>query len=158
MKQFKLVLDIFDDENKILESCQESDPLVFNQGLGNLPKYFEDKIIDLQLGESFDILLTPDNGYGEIKKDLIQKISKSILPGKIDYIVGQKIELPTDLGPIVGEIVEQDNQHFLFNSNHPFAGKNIRFCGKVIEINEILNESCCDNGLKSSCNNCFCKK
>ncbi len=120
---------VFDSSD--LKGC----PLEFKVGSGQLLRKLEDAIIGMNIGEEKEIVLSPDDAYGEHKSEFLKEISKNyfpadqeIEPGTFFMMVMQDgRQTPVRINSVSGDIVTID-------LNHPLAGKTLIFKIKVIEI------------------------
>lgn len=139
---YDLLLEGFDGE--LIESANEEKPLIFVFGNGDMLETFEDSIKDLKKGDEFKFSLSKDEAYGDISDDAIAEFPKDI------FLQGEGAELPK-----VGDYVPmEDNEGNKFDGiaseikkdavvidfNHPLAGEDLFFIGKVIDIAEADNK------------------
>lgn len=135
---YDLFIKGFDDE--LIESATEEKPLVFVFGNGNMLETFEDSIKDKSKGEDFKFSLSKDEAYGDVSKEAVAEFPKDI------FTQGENAKLPK-----VGDYVPmQDNEGNKFDGiaaeikkdsvvidfNHPLAGEDLYFIGKVIDVTE----------------------
>ena len=122
-----------------VEKANEDQPLVFLFGVGMMLPKFEEHLLGLNVGDEYSFELSPADGYGEI--DATAHVD---LP--IDMFKEAGGELPN-----VGDVIPlQDNQGNQFRAgvtgisetqisvdlNHPMAGKNLIFAGKILTVRE----------------------
>ena len=103
-----------------------------------LPK-FEEHLAGLQSGDEYSFELSPADGYGELDAT-----------AHVDLPLDMFKEAGGDL-PNVGDVIPlQDNQgnqfragvtgvhedHISVDLNHPMAGKNLIFAGKILTVRE----------------------
>ena len=160
------------DKKELVEATQEGRPFVFISGMGfTLPK-FEEKLSNMAKGEEYSISLTPAEAYGERNENMINELDKSMFcvdGGKFDeevFHIGAIIPLQNSEGSMFyGKITEITNNKVVMDINHPLAGKNLLFEGKILEnrfaskkeltdfVNAINEESC---GCGSCGGDCGC--
>jgi FKBP-type peptidyl-prolyl cis-trans isomerase SlyD len=93
-------------------------------------------------GEPFDFKIEAENGYGLVQEDYIVKIDKSafMVDGNFDaerVNVGNELEMnDADGNILVGLVVEITDEHVTMDFNHPLAGHNLHFKGKILEVRE----------------------
>jgi len=146
-------------KGRLIETLEAARPLRFIYGTGRLLQEFESKISLLESGDSFSFVLNSEDAYGERREDMIINIPKSVFEkdGKIDEEIcrtGNEVPMVDSEGhPVTGTICEIGDTYVKMDFNHPMAGMNIFFSGKIIEVrssteDELLNaaRSC------SSCN------
>ena len=121
---------------EILESNLNSDPITFLSGKDQIIQKLEDEILNLQVGESKTVRISPSDGVGEYEQDAVQILPKEQFAG-IDLVVGMELFGQAEDGATtrvsVKAIGEQD---VTIDFNHPFAGKELEFNVKIVENRE----------------------
>jgi FKBP-type peptidyl-prolyl cis-trans isomerase SlyD len=158
-----------DVNGRIIEALDEQRPLRFVYGTGRLLPYFEENLVSLGTGDNFSFSLDSEKAYGTKREDMIIDIPISVF--ETDGILNEEIcrvgnEVPmmdSDGNPLTGIINEITDSSVKMDFNHPMAGIDLFFSGKVIEVrdateNEIaaLMNSCSDCGSDehSGCSGC----
>jgi FKBP-type peptidyl-prolyl cis-trans isomerase SlyD len=129
-------------EQELMEKATEDRPLSFIFGTGMMLEGFENNLAGLTVGESFDFTLSAENAYGEYVDENVVDLPKSIFEtdGKID----EEIIFENNTVPMVdqegnrlnGTIVKIGEQNITMDFNHPLAGEDLHFVGKVVEVRE----------------------
>ncbi|MDP3461294.1 MAG: FKBP-type peptidyl-prolyl cis-trans isomerase [Bacteroidales bacterium] len=136
-------------ENPTGELIQKVDmdrPFVYLFGVGGLLPKFEDSLKGLQAGDTFSFGLTSDEAYGEVTDEAIIDLDKSIfeIDGVIDedlLEIGNSITMQDQHGhPLEGIVMEVTDDTVKMDFNHPLAGENLHFSGKIIEVREASDE------------------
>lgn len=133
------VLTLAEDGSEI-ENVSEENPAPFNFGVNQLLPVFEKNLHGLKSGEAFDFILKAENAYGPIDPYAIFDIPKDTfeVDGKIDeemIQLGNKIPMTDDEGnKHLGKIIKVHKESLTMDFNHPLAGKDLRFKGKVLEV------------------------
>ncbi len=137
----------FDDsKGTIIQEVNEEKPFVHLFGNGSLLPEFESNLDSLEPDAVFAFSLTPEKGYGEFNNEAIIELDKSIFEkdGKIDenlVKIGNMITMQDQDGrPIDGRVTELKSDKVVMDFNHPLAGKDLHFSGKVIDVREALEE------------------
>ncbi len=137
----------FDDKKgNIIQEVKEEKPFVHLFGNGTLLPTFEANLDGLESDTEFAFGLTPEDGYGNFTDDAIIELEKSIFEkdGKVDeelVKVGNMITMQDQEGrPIDGRVIEIKEDKVIMDFNHPLAGKNLHFSGKVIDIRDASEE------------------
>lgn len=122
-----------------VEKANEENPLVFLYGVGMMLPKFEEHLVGLGAGDEYSFELDAANGYGEID------------PGAFADLPIDMFKEAGDQLPNVGDVIPlQDNQgnhfragvtavhdtHISVDLNHPMAGKNLIFSGKILLVRE----------------------
>jgi FKBP-type peptidyl-prolyl cis-trans isomerase SlyD len=87
------------------------------------------------VGESVEVSLTPEEGYGVYDKRLIQNIAVRKLPEKKPK-VGMQFRLETAAGPRGFIVTAVRGDYATLDGNHPLAGKALNFKVKVVAIRD----------------------
>ena len=133
---YDLYVDGFDGE--LIESVKETEPLTFLIGDGEMLETFEEKLSGLNEGDSFKFQLTKDEAYGEEDEDAIVEFPKSTFSedGGIPE-VGDYVPMEDEDGTVFdGVAIEITDDFVVIDFNHPLAGEDLYFEGKVIKVEE----------------------
>ncbi|MDA3781560.1 MAG: FKBP-type peptidyl-prolyl cis-trans isomerase [Bacteroidales bacterium] len=132
-----------DDENgNVVETVKEDKPFVFMFGKGNLLPKFEENLDGLKKGDNFEFKLTSEEGYGEAREDAVVDIPKNVfeVEGKFDdKLIAEGNVVPMqdkDGNRFNGIVVKVADEAVKMDFNHPLAGDNLFFKGKVLEIRD----------------------
>ncbi|HEY0261949.1 MAG TPA: FKBP-type peptidyl-prolyl cis-trans isomerase, partial [Chitinophagales bacterium] len=93
----------------IVDEATKESPFQFLSGHGNLLDKFEEHITGLEIGKTFQFILSPEEGYGEYEQEAVIKMPKSAF-----VLDGQDA---SDLIKLGNVIPLQDQ------NGHPFQGK-----------------------------------
>ena len=133
-------------EGDVVESLEESNPLTFIFGSGGLLPKFEENLDGLQPGDKFEFLLNSEDGYGPVIENAIVHVPKSVfeVDGKIDETmlqIGNLVPMMDAEGRrLNGTIIEILEEAVQMDFNHPMAGNDLYFTGKVTDIREATEE------------------
>lgn len=145
-------------EGKVIESLDDKRPLTFIFGTGRLLPDFESNIMLLKKDESFVFALSSENAYGERREDMIIELPISVFEknGKVDEEicrVGNEVPMvDTEGHPLTGIICEVAESLVRMDFNHPMAGVNLFFSGRILDVRDATDEELA--GLNSSCATC----
>ena len=144
-----------DIRGRILEQLQESKPIKFIFGTGRLLPTFEANLLSLNSGDSFSFNLDAEQAYGERREEMIINVPISVFEneGKVDENicrVGNEVPmLDTSGNPLYGVINEILEDFVKMDFNHPMAGVDLFFSGRILEVREPADEE-----LLASVNSC----
>ncbi len=126
----------------ILESYSEEKPIQFFLGDNQLLPDFEQQLMELQPGDSFDFVIAAEKAYGPVDPYAVFDIpldTFELEDGSIDeqmIKIGNVIPMTDpDGNKHDGEIIELLEDSVTMDFNHPLAGQDLHFKGKVISIN-----------------------
>lgn len=123
-----------------VETAGEENPLVFLYGIGQMLPLFEENIKNLSKGDSFDFQVPAAEGYGELDETAIVEVPTSIflLEGQLDtsrFFPGAVVSMQDQEGRVMqAQILQLNDEKAVLDFNHPMAGKDLFFSGKVLEV------------------------
>ncbi|MFP4196012.1 MAG: peptidylprolyl isomerase [Candidatus Woesearchaeota archaeon] len=122
------------EDGSVFDSSEGKEPLEVLAGRGMLIKGFDQELVGMKVGEEKEIDITPENGYGDRREDLIRDVPKSELGEEITPEVGMTLGVKAPTGQVFPAVIQdvQDDK-IILDANHPLAGKNLHFKVKVEE-------------------------
>ena len=133
-------------DNEIIQSVKEDQPMEFIYGTGYLLPKFEAYILHKEAGDTYAFSLSPQDAYGVENPDAIVELPKEIfeINGKIEaglLTVGNTIPMHDSEGNrLHGTIDEVREDTVVMDFNHPLAGAELHFSGKVVSVREATLE------------------
>lgn len=131
----------------LVERVTPEQPFVYLHGISGLPEKFESALDSLELGASFDFVLSKEeSGYGEFDESAIVDLPKSvfIVDGVFDEEViakGAFIPMSDQEGnKMQGLVIDVVEDVVKMDFNHPLAGKDLMFKGNIHAIREASSE------------------
>ena len=116
-------------------SYERGEPLEFVCGAGMMIFGYDAAVAKMEVGESIDIHLTPDEAYGEADPRAIFTFEISQMPGSEELVVGDKVVLYTPDGhPVPVKVTARDEATITFDANHDMAGKELNFHIELVEV------------------------
>lgn len=139
-------LRIDDEQGEVIEQATADRPLQFLYGAGTMLPKFESHLAGLTQGQPFEIRLSKNDAYGDVNEDAIVDLPKSVflVDGKIDeelIAVGNTVPMMSSNGQrLNGLVLSIDDETVKMDFNHPLAGEDLFFAGKVLEVREASDE------------------
>ncbi len=128
-------------DDEIFDSADSTDPIEFIQGIGNIIPGLERELYGMKIGESKDIVVASEDGYGEIDEESYVELAPDEFPDDIPLEVGVTIEMDDeDDNHLEATIDEVGDDYVVLNFNHPLAGKALHFSIKIAAIREATAE------------------
>ncbi len=127
-------------DGNLIEKTDEQNPLTFLVGLGQMIPGFENQLVGKDQGESYDITVSPAEGYGEIDPSAIVELPQDVfkVDGTIDLNVmkvGNVVPMQDQNGNRLQGTVQQINESTVtVDFNHQLAGKTLNFKGQVLTV------------------------
>ncbi len=126
------------ESGEVFDSTSHGDhshPLTFKSGNSEVVKGFDDAVFGMKKGEEKEIVIKPEEAYGQPNPKLIQKIPRTKLPLSQEPKPGLILMLRSQSGhQIPARITAVDNTDITIDLNHPLAGKTLIFKIKLTEI------------------------
>ncbi|MCK5135094.1 MAG: peptidylprolyl isomerase [Bacteroidales bacterium] len=133
-------------DGDIVESLTPDNPLTFLYGTGGLLPKFEENLNGLSAGDSFEFLLNSEDAYGPVVETAVVHVPKTVfeVEGKIDETlmqVGNTVPMMDAEGRrLNGKVIAIEGGAVEMDFNHPMAGSDLHFSGKVTEIRNATEE------------------
>ena len=122
-------------ENKeVVDSNVGKDPLTYTQGTQQIIPGLEAALEGMVIGQSKQVAVAPEKGYGAIDPKAFQEVPKEQIPAEA-LKVGVQLRGQDPSGRVVSpRIAEIKQDTVVLDFNHPLAGKTLYFDVKVVEI------------------------
>ena len=116
-------------------SYDRGEPLEFICGMGMMIRGYDEAVANMEVGQSIDIHLTPDQAYGYPDPRAIFTVEISQLPGSEALSAGENVVLYTTAGqPMPVKVTARDDSTITFDANHEMAGKELNFHIELVEV------------------------
>ena len=116
-------------------SYERGEPLEFVCGVGMMIRGYDEAVANMEVGQSVDIHLTPDQAYGYPNPRAIFTVPICELPGSEELRVGEKVMLHTGSGqPMQVVVSARDEATITFDANHEMAGKELNFHIELVAV------------------------
>ena len=123
----------FEDGTVFDASEKHGEPLEFTAGEGMLVSGFDKAVIGMNVGEEKEVTLQPEEAYGPLNPEAIQKVPKDKFPAEAKE--GMMIGIPLPNGQQIPAKIEKIGEtEVTLDMNHPMAGKVLIFKIKVVSI------------------------
>ena len=93
-----------------------------------------------QAGDKFDVVVSPEEGYGTPNDMLIQVVPREAFQGVDDIQVGMQFQAQTPQGAISVVITKVEDGLVTVDGNHPLAGQTLNFAIEVVDVREATVE------------------
>ena len=113
------------EDGSVFDSSISNEPISFQIGSKQVIPGFENALLGMTVGESKTVTLTPEEGYGTTRQEMIQEVQRAFVPG--DVTEGAQLTSTTDQGVYNAIVLEVKDETVLLDFNHPLAGKSLVF-------------------------------
>ena len=145
-------------EGKVVETVKEEKPMVFIYGAGNLLPKFEENIAGLKIGDHFEFKLKAEDAYGMAIEEAVVHVPKTAFLGEegetnedILFVNNVLPMMDADGNRMEGMIIEITEDAVVMDFNHPLAGDDLYFTGKVVALRDANEEELQHGHLHQEC-------
>ena len=125
----------FDDGTQFDSSYDRGEPLEFICGAGMMIRGFDQAVADMEVGQTVDVHLMPEEAYGLPDPEQIITIEITQLPGSENLNVGERVYLRNMMGqPFPVTVTAKDDVNITLDANHEMAGKELNFRIELVEV------------------------
>ncbi len=126
--------------NEEIDNNVGGEPLEFIAGSGQIIPGLEKELIKLNVGDSTEVLVQPQDGYGEINEEAIQTLPREQFAG-VELEEGMALYGTGENGETVQVKVNSfSDDEVTIDYNHPMAGKTLAFTVKILSLREATQE------------------
>jgi FKBP-type peptidyl-prolyl cis-trans isomerase SlyD len=130
------------DAGEVLDTSDGRQPLPYLHGAGNIVPGLEKEMTDKAAGDTFNVKVSAEEGYGPHQPMMVQQVPRQAFAGVDQLEVGMQFEAQTGQGPLAVVITEISGDTVTIDGNHPLAGQNLNFAIEVVEVREATVEEC----------------
>lgn len=113
--------------DNVIESNLDGDPIEFTFGKGQLLEGLEERISDMNEGESKEVIVPAYEAYGEYDKTLTEQVPINEFDG-IDLEIGMILEADGENGEVFkATVTDVTKEEVTVDYNHPLAGTDLTF-------------------------------
>lgn len=128
------------DQGEILDQS-EGEALTYIHGHGSIVPGLEQAMQGRKAGDSFDIVVSAEDGYGVRRPDAIVEIPRGQLPGGVEPEVGMQLMAGTpDGGAMPLTLIAIGEEFVTADANHPLAGQALHFSIAIDSVREASAE------------------
>ena len=154
----EIMYTLTNEDGEQISSTKKGNPLAFIQGGHQIPPGLEREIQGKQTGDTFKVILPPEQAYGIRDETLVQTLPiDDFGPDAKSIVAGDLIQIQNYNGQIMAvQAVKVSDVEITLDANHQLAGKTLAFDVEVVSIreatpDELVNghpmiESCCASG------------
>jgi FKBP-type peptidyl-prolyl cis-trans isomerase SlyD len=135
----RVVLDytLRNAKDEVLDSsaAEDGEPIVYVHGYGMLVPGLEKGLLGLSVGDQKEIVVSPEEGFGERDEELVVEVERSEMPRPDAVALGDELVAESPDGDeAVVHVVEVGPDVIVLDGNHPLAGETLHYAISVREI------------------------
>ncbi|HET9959490.1 MAG TPA: peptidylprolyl isomerase [Polyangiaceae bacterium] len=128
-----------DEAGEVLDSSSDDGPLSYLHGFGNIVPGLEAALEGKAKGDSVQVTVAPEEGYGKRDEALVQSLPRNRFPdGEIE--VGMQFHAEAQGASRVLTVVAVDEKAVTIDANHPLAGRTLSFDVTVRDVRDATAE------------------
>ena len=128
------------DAGEKLDSSVGEEPMAILFGVGQIVEGLEKALEGKSAGDSFDVTVSPEEGYGPKQDTAPQKIDRAQFPGDHEIFPGQVFLVETPQGQMPVWVSKVETDTIWIDVNHPLAGENLHFSISVESVRPASEE------------------
>lgn len=129
------------DAGEVIDSSADGDSLHYLHGHGNIVPGLERALSGKKKGDSVNVVVAPEDGYGKHEPARVMDVSRTELPDDLDPEVGMMLAMRTPDGQTVPlTITEVSDTEVKVDANHPLAGETLHFDVMVKAVRDATAE------------------
>ena len=123
------------DDGTVFDASEGREPLQFVVGSGEIIPGLDRGVIGMEVGETRDVTIAPEDAYGPRDEGRVQKVPRESIPDHIPTEPGTRLSVQTEQGQAIPVVVSDATEtHVELDANHPLAGRTLTFDVTLVEI------------------------
>lgn len=123
------------DDGTIFYSTKEHEPLTITVGADQIFPALERAIIGMEAGETRNIVLSAEEGYGPRRKENIIQVGRDAFPAGKEITIGQKLSISFTGGQSrIMRVIGVNETEVTLDGNHALAGLELTFALRVDRV------------------------
>ena len=130
--------EMFDANNQLIDKTEE--PIAYlHGGYDGIFPLVEEALHEKNVGDEVDVLLQPDDAFGEQDPELLRIEPADAFPAEVKPGMMFEADMPEG-DVVVFRVTGVEDGKVTVDGNHPLAGMQIRFKAKVDSVREATQE------------------
>ncbi|MFH0733752.1 MAG: FKBP-type peptidyl-prolyl cis-trans isomerase [bacterium] len=123
------------DDGSTFDETEPNEPFEFNVGSDEVIEGLDKAVVGMEVGEKKEIHVSCDEAYGEHDETLVLSVPKDSAPEGVELEEGNVYTFPLENGETIDmELIEINDDEYIFDGNHELAGQNLNFSIELLEI------------------------
>ncbi len=114
-------------EGQVVDSSFGEDPLLYEQGLGQVIPGLEEALEGLKVGDKKAFVVAAEKGYGLHNPEAVEKIPRQAFKDSDLLKVGEIVTGEVGDQPFQATVLDLNEEEVTLDLNHPLAGKELHF-------------------------------
>lgn len=128
-------------EGEQLDSSDGQEPLKYLHGASNIVPGLEKELEGKKAGDALKVEVQPEEGYGEMSPQLVQKVPHSAFEGAPEIKAGMQFQAqgPDGQAQLI-TVKEVSDDEVTVDGNHPLSGQVLNFDVTIEDVREASAE------------------
>jgi len=125
------------EDDDVLDTSEgpDGEPIVYVHGYGMLVPGLERALAGLRAGDTREVVVPPEEGYGEHDEELVMEVDRKEMPRPEAVAVGDELVAENEEGDeAILRVVEVSPEAVVLDGNHPLAGATLRYSVTVEDV------------------------
>jgi len=128
------------DKKQTIDSSADGEPLAYIHGSGQVIPGLEKALEGKVAGDSLQVKVAPEDGYGSLDKEKIMTIPRSRVEGVPNLKEGMQLQASGGHGAQVVTVTRVTEDEVTLDANHPLAGEHLNFDVTIREVRNATAE------------------
>jgi len=128
------------DNGDVIDSSRQREPLAYLHGAGNIVAGLEKALVGRKAGDTFNVDVDPQQGYGPRHDEMVQTLPMSAFQGVPEVKPGMQFQASGPQGAVLVTVTSVDGDKVSVDGNHPLAGQTLHFDVEVTEVRAATEE------------------
>lgn len=130
-----------DGSGQVISASPEDNPLTYMHGTGAIIPGLEKELEGKTEGDEFSVTVSPEEGYGEKRPELMAVLKREAFQGIDEIEPGMQFQAQDNEGHFqVITVTSVDGDSVTVDRNHPLAGVTLNFEISIVEVREATEE------------------
>lgn len=122
------------DDGSVADSNVGKDPLVYEHGKGQILPDLEERLQDLDVSESRQVTLSPEQAYGPVRTELFHSVDAQTIPEEARQSGTRLVARDANGMERQFRVHEVRSEEIVLDFNHELAGQRLHFDVTVLAI------------------------
>ena len=139
-KVVTLKYTLTDNDGNIIDRSDDGS-FAYLHGASNIIPGLETALDGKQAGDSLDVKVEPEHGYGERDDSKTQQVPRDMFPADAEIEPGMQFHAQGPNGEVlIVTAVKVDDDTVTVDGNHPLAGVQLNFAVEIVDVRDALQE------------------
>lgn len=130
--------EMYDANNQLIDKTEQ--PIAYlHGGYDGIFPLVEEALHEKNVGDVVDIVLQPDDAFGEQDSELIRIEPVDVFPAEVQVGMMFEADMP-DGDVVVFRVTDIADGKVIVDGNHPLAGMKLRFKATVVDVRDASDE------------------